>query len=535
MNATAADVPDDPRAVRVRLAEAEDTLRAIRQGEIDALVVEGPEGNRIYTLQGADEPYRMLVEEMHEGAVVLTSRGDILYANARFAVFAGEPLEFVVGTCFSRFLRPSDRGEFGSLLRSGSGWRRCTLIGSGSGELDVRLSLSTTSPASGAQLNLVVTDLTELAEANSGRERAERQTRTKDEFLALLAHELRSPLAAISNSAQALERTNVSGGRAKLQEMIARQVRHVARLVDDLLDVERMVVGKLRLDRRPLELAAAVRQAVAICAGGRSSDLRISVSTEPLWIDADASRLQQVLTNIVGNAIKYTPSSGRIGVTVCADGGDAVIIVEDSGLGISPKLLPIIFDLYVQADRTLDYAGGGLGIGLSLVRRLVELHGGTVSAASGGEGCGSTITVRLKRLPSAAKSPSASFPVARAESRRVLLIEDNAESRELLGKVLELAGHQVYDVVDGVRALELLNLVYPEVAIIDADLPDMDGYELAKRIRSHRHGRTMLLLGLTDRSGAPELSWAHAFDHRLVRPVDFDYLGRLVSGGTEAS
>ena len=301
-----------------------------------------------------------------------------------------------------------------------------------------------------------------------------------------------------------------------------------------MLDVERVVAGKIRLQRQPLEIAAAVGRAVAICAGDPSSDLRISVSTEPLWIDADPGRLQQVLTNVVGNAMKYTPSGGRISVTVCADGGEAVITVKDSGLGISPKLLPFVFELYMQADRTLDHARGGLGVGLSLVRRLVELHGGSVSAASEGEGRGCTITIRMKQLPSATNSPSASFPAARPESRRVLLIEDNAESRELLGKVLELAGHQVYDVVDGVRALELLNLVYPEVAIIDADLPNMDGYELAKRIRLHRHGRTMLLLGLTDRSGGPELSSAQAFDHRLVRPVDFDYLGRLISRGADA-
>jgi signal transduction histidine kinase/CheY-like chemotaxis protein len=532
VNATATDIPDDPQALRIRLAEAEDTLRAIRQGEIDALVVEGPKGHRIYTLEGADEPYRMLVEEMHEGAAVLTGRGDILYANTRFAALAGEPLESVVGSHFERFLRPSDRDEFASLLRSGSGWIRCSLIGSGSGEFDVRLSLSTTSTASGPQVNLVVTDLTELEAANRGREHAEHESRTKDQFLTLLAHELRTPLGAISNSAQALERTNFGVERAKLQEIIARQVRHVSRLVDDLLDVERMVAGKIRLDRQPLELAAAVRRAVAVCAGEHSSDRRISVSTEPLWIDADANRLQQVLTNVVGNAIKYTPSSGRIGVTVYADGDDAVITVEDSGLGISPQLLPFIFDLYVQADRTLNHARGGLGIGLSLVRRLVELHGGTVSAASGGEGCGSTITVRLKQMPAAGKSPSAPFP-ARAESRRVLVIEDNAESRELLGKVLELAGHQVFDAVDSVRALELLKVVFPEVGIIDADLPNMDGYELAKRIRSHRHGRTMLLVGLTDRSSGPELSSADVFDHRLVRPVDFDHLRQLISRGAE--
>src|SRR5688572_19835993 len=214
MAAISTDIGDEPQGLYARLAEAEETLRAIRQGEIDALVVEGPEGSRIYTLEGADEPYRMLVEEMHEGAVVLTSRGDILYANAHFAALAGEPLESVVGSGFERFLRPSDRGEFASLLGSGSGWRRGTFISSGSGEFDVRLSLSTTSAASGGQLNLVVTDLTELQAANSGRERAERESRTKDEFLTLLAHELRTPLGAISNSAQALERTNFGGERA---------------------------------------------------------------------------------------------------------------------------------------------------------------------------------------------------------------------------------------------------------------------------------------------------------------------------------
>jgi signal transduction histidine kinase/CheY-like chemotaxis protein len=532
-NSTVREEPAE--ALHVRLVEAEDTLRAIRQGEIDALVVEGPGGSRVYTLEGAEQPYRMLVEEMHEGAVVLTSRGDILYANARFAALAGEPLESVVGSGFDRFLRSSERLEFQSLLRSGNGWRRFGFVGSGTGELDVRLSLSTTSPAGGAQLNLVVTDLTELKEANSGRERAERASRTKDEFLSMLAHELRTPLGAISNCSQALERTQASGERAKLHDIIARQVRHVSRLVDDLLDVERVIAGKIRLNRRPLELSAAVRGAVAVCVGDPSSDLRITVSTEPLWIDADASRLQQVVTNVVGNAMKYTPSGGRIRVSVCADGDDAVIAVEDSGLGISPQLLPFVFDLYVQADRTLDHARNGLGIGLSLVRRLVELHGGTVSASSAGAGCGSTITVRLKQLPSGAMSPSALFPGARAHSRRVLLIEDNPESRALLAKVLQLAGHQVYDAVDGARGLELLNVIYPEVAIIGVDLPDIDGYEIAKRIRSHPHGRTMLLLGLADDSERSERASEYTFDHHLKRPVDVDYLGHLISRGVEVA
>ena len=257
----------------------------------------------------------MLVEEMHEGAVVLTSRGDILYANARFAALVGRAARVRGGQLLRPISAPSDRGEFESLLRSGSGWRRGTLIGSGSGEFDVRLSLSTTSPASGAQLNLVVTDLTELQEANSGRERAERESRTKDEFLTLLAHELRTPLGAISNCRSSARAHECRWRRAaKLQEIIARQVRHVSRLVDDLLDVERMVSGKIRLERQPLELARSGPPSRRHLHRRPSSDRQIAVSTEPLWIDADACRLQQVLTNVVGNAMKYTPPGGRISV-----------------------------------------------------------------------------------------------------------------------------------------------------------------------------------------------------------------------------
>ena len=187
-----------PATLRARLAEAEEMLRAIRHGEVDALVVQGPAGNQVYTLHSAEEPYRALVEEMHEGAVVLSGSGDVLYSNARFAALVGEPLESVVGSRIERFLKESERADFESLLRSGSGRRRSSLIGSGSGVFDVSLSLTTTSSTSGQQLNLIVTDLTELLEATSNRARAEHESRTKDEFLTMLAHELRTPLGAIS-------------------------------------------------------------------------------------------------------------------------------------------------------------------------------------------------------------------------------------------------------------------------------------------------------------------------------------------------
>ena len=534
-----ADHYDEAETLRVRLAEAEEMLRAIRQGEIDALVVEDAGGNQVYTLHSADEPYRHLVEEMQEGAVVLTKGGEILYANARFAALVGEPLESVVGSRMGRFVNPSDREDFESLLSAGSGRRRSRLIGSDSGAFEVSLSLTPTGSTNGdRRRNLIVTDLSELLEANSNRDRAERDNRTKDEFLAMLAHELRNPLGAISNAVRVLEVTHAEGEpAARAHEVIARQVGHISRLINDLLDVERVVSGRIRLNRQPLDMAEVVRRAVAIVTGDARLDRHVDISTEPVWVDGDAMRLEQVLTNIVTNAVKYTPPGGRIRVALRADGSDAVLSVEDTGCGISPRLLPFIFEMYVQAGRTLDRAQGGLGIGLTLVRRLVELHEGTIVASSEGEGRGSRFTVRLRQTPSAS-NPAISFPPeCRAKPRRVLLIEDSADARQMLRMMIELAGHVVYAAADGVRGLELVNVVRPDVGIIDISLPIMDGYQVARRIREEPHGRGMLLLALSgyDSSGDSKRSSDHGFDYHLVKPVDPDHLIRLVSEGADAS
>jgi signal transduction histidine kinase/ActR/RegA family two-component response regulator len=534
-----ADHHEEMEALGSRLAEAEEMLRAIRHGEIDAVVVEGPLGNQVYTLHSAEEPYRNLVEQLQEGAVVLTGRGDIIYCNARFAALVGEPLESVTGGSIDRFVDPSDRNDFDILLRAGSGRRRSSLIRSGFGAFEVSLSLTTTMSTNGDRLNLIVTDLAELVAANNHRDRAELENRTKDEFLATLAHELRNPLGAITTAVQLLQVTSTDGARAiRAREVIARQVGHISHLIDDLLDVERVVSGRLRLNRQPLDIAEATRRAVASFTENARLDrvIEISISTEPLWVDGDAVRLEQVLTNLMTNAVKYTPSGGHIRVALRADGRDAVLSVEDAGFGISPRLLPFIFDMYVQANRTLASAQGGLGIGLTLVRRLVELHGGTVVVSSEGEGHGSRFTVRLKRIASTATSTGISFPrERRAKPRRVLLIDDSGDAREMLRTMLELAGHVVYDAADAVRGLELLNVVRPDVGIIDLSLPGMDGYQVAARIREEPQGRGMLLLALTG-DGVPrdpDPSSARAFDYHLVKPVDPDHLVRLLSEGAE--
>ncbi len=524
--------PDPSSTVQIRLAEAEDTLRAIRRNEIDALVVEGPAGHQVYTLHSADEPYRTLVEQMQEGAVVLDGLGRIVYANACFAALVGERLESVVGNPIDRFVNTSDKDDVDALIGRGSGRCRARLVRSDSQSVEVSLSLATRGVLARDRVTLIVTDLRDVLEAHHLRDVAERESRTKDEFLAVFAHELRNPLGAISAAARLLKaRRDAVEPSARAHDVIARQIGHMSHLIDDLLDVERVAAGKLRLNRQPVDLEDAIQQVVSALTDDATVDRQISISTEPVWVECDAVRLQQVLTNIVSNAVKYTPSGGQIRVTLHAEDGDAVLRVEDTGFGISPTVLPFIFDLYVQVDRTLGHSQNGLGIGLALVRRLVELHGGTVVAASDGEGHGSRFTVRLKQIAAPRHSLAAVLPSERRSGqRRVLLFEDGGQARERLRTMLELAGHLVYGATDVGSGLELVKTVRPDVAIIDIGSPIVDRRRVARRIREEPQGRTMMLVALgppscrSDESGLLQ----DGFDVFLPEPVDAEHLAHLV-------
>jgi signal transduction histidine kinase len=314
MTVTSTDPEGQTETLRRRLAEAEEMLHAIRHGEIDALVVEGEDGSRVYTLHSAEEPYRNLVEQMQEGAAVLTTAGTILYANARFAALVDEPLESVVGSRVDRFVNASNRHDFDRLLGAGSGRCRSRLIGAGSGTLEVSLSLTTTASVGGERLNLIVTDLSELLSANTNRDRAERDSRSKDDFLATLAHELRTPLGAIGSAVRALESPEFAAEMSTRTHLfIERQVRHISHLVDDLLDVERVVSGKVRLNCQPIDLAETVRHIVATF-GDSGKNRTIEIDVESVWANCDAVRLDQVVINLMANAVKYTPSGGRITV-----------------------------------------------------------------------------------------------------------------------------------------------------------------------------------------------------------------------------
>jgi PAS domain S-box-containing protein len=535
MNTSERHRPEPWSTLEMRLAEAADMLRAIRYGEIDALVVEAPGGNQVYTLHSAEEPYRTLVEQMQEGAVVLTGQGNILYTNARFAALVGEPLESVVGSRLDRFVQASDRHDVDALLSRGSGRCRSRLVVSGSQSVEVSLSLATTRSLAGDRLNLIVTDLSDLLEARNLRDRAERESRTKDEFLATFAHELRNPLGAITSAARLLEVTrDAVQPPTRAYEVIGRQIDHISHLINDLLDVERVASGKLRLNRQRVDIEEAIRHVVTTFTDDATLDRQITISTEPVWVEWDAVRLQQVLTNIMTNAVKYTPSGGQIRVALRAEDGDAVLSIEDTGFGIAPALLPFVFDMYMQVDRTLEHAKNGLGIGLALVRRLVELHGGTVVASSDGEGRGSTFTVRLRQIAAPSHSVAASFPQERrATPRRVLLIEDSGHARERLRVMLELAGHVVYEAADVGRGLELVGTVSPDVGIIDMSCRIVDRGLVARRFREESHGRKMVLVAVgppacpSDANGPSE----DGFDFHLAEPVDVEHLARLLGDG----
>ena len=517
-----------------RLEEAEETLRAVSAGEIDAFIVQGPRGEQVYSLRSAEQPYRTLVEEMQEGAAILTVGGDILYCNRQLAALVEIPLEDVISRPFDCFLSGTDRMAFAALRKAGSGKCRARLANASGRSIDVYLSLSPSKADDETErLNLIVTDLSALLDAQSGRDRAEQENQAKDEFMAMLAHELRNPLSAISAAIQVLDASNGSGQAApalRARSIIGRQVRHLARLVDDLLDVSRVVTGKIALDMRPVDFADLVHRAVAVC-GERQNGQRLEITTQPLWIEGDFVRMEQIVNNIVGNALKYTPAGGAIRVRVYADDGDAILRVEDNGYGIGPELLPRVFDLFVQGERTLDRAQGGLGIGLTLVRRLVELHGGTVSATSEGPGHGSVFTVRLPRIPMPQATPTP-LPVDHRNgcSRRVLIIEDNRDAREMFRIMLELSGHEVLEAEEGLSGLEMLKSKRPDVAVIDVGLPGLNGYEVARRFREEPGSDGVMLVALTG-YGTPEArerSRKSGFDYHLIKPVNGEALEEIM-------
>jgi len=511
--------------LRARLAEAEDTLQAIRNGEVDALLIADGEGERVYTLRGADASYRELIEQMHEGAVTLTTQGDIIYANRGFARLVDVPLEQVIGSSIDRFVDADDLDTLHTLLQVGAGTLRSCLHSTGTTQLDVHLSVSYVTVDQVERRTLIVTDMSTLA-------KVQRESQSKDEFLAMLAHELRNPLAPIRTGLQVLRLNPGEEAAERTREMMDRQIAHMVRLIDDLLDVSRVSRGKIELKKELLDLktivSLAVETSLPLIEAGRH-ELSVQLPHEPLPIEADPTRMGQVFSNLLNNAAKYTPDGGRLALTARRMGHEVAVTVTDNGVGIPGALLPQVFEMFSQVGRNLDRAQGGLGIGLTLVRRLTEMHGGTVTAASPGTGRGSTFTVRI---PLAVEAPAADLEpppgvVASdtAQQLRVLVVDDNVDGAQTLSLLVRMHGHETALAHNGPDALKVIARFRPELAFVDIGLPGLNGYELARRVRANEidgPGRAMMLVALTGWGSEDDKVRAAAagFDRHLTKPVD---------------
>ncbi|HLJ97373.1 MAG TPA: PAS domain-containing protein [Gemmataceae bacterium] len=386
------------------------------------------------------------------------------------------------------------------------------------------------------------TDISDIMEKEEALREADRR---KDEFLAMLAHELRNPLAPIRNAVEVLRLSGpTEPPLQQAREMIERQVNHLVRLVDDLLDVSRITRGRITLQKGPVDLATVIVGATESCRpliDARGHDLRVSLSSTPVRVEGDPTRLTQVVLNLLSNAAKYTPEGGRIDLTVCLEPGEAVIRVRDNGVGIAPELLPKVFDMFTQAERTLDRSQGGLGIGLTLVQRLVELHGGSVQASSDGLGRGSEFVVRLPILPLAMppagglrKEGEPSGERSGLPGRRILVVDDNSDAAASLAMLLRFLGHDVRTTYDGPSALQIAAEYRPHVTFLDIGLPGMDGYAVARQMHAMPTLDGMVLVAITGYGSAGDRrrSEETGFYAHMVKPVEFAAVQELLAAVT---
>jgi PAS domain S-box-containing protein len=479
--------------------------------------------------------------------ILLDTHGRVSSWNDGAASLFGYQPADVMGESFSRFATPEDQragkpaaelrqaevrgqmiGEEWQVRRDGTRFWGCavtTALRDERGELKAFAKvLRDSTDRKRLELELH-RQAQELAEAN----------RRKDEFLAMLSHELRNPLAPVLNSVHVLRQAPNDPTVVQFAgSMVERQVRHMARLIDDLLDVTRLTHGKVRLRTEPVELGALAERAaesVRPLMKERSHQFSVLPPGRAIWLEADAVRLDQIFVNLLENAAEFTDPGGRVELAVTRERGEAVIRVRDDGVGIAPDLLPRIFDLFAQAETSLDRSHGGLGIGLTLVKRLVTMHGGTIEVHSAGAGHGSEFVVRLPAVPESTGPVTEPVPpAAEAGALRVLIVDDNVDMATSLSILLQLHGHRVETAHDGLAALEISQSRPFDVILLDIDLPRVDGYEVARRIRQRADEDQPLLVAISGYGfdADQQLAKNVGFDLYLVKPVDPETLKSLL-------
>lgn len=557
---------DDVANLRARLAEADEMLDAIRNGEVDAVVVPGPRGDQLFTLKGADEPYRVLVEEMNQGAVTLSADGSILYCNRRFADLLKTPREEIVGLAFETFVARSERAKFAALLQAGRTAGHAgeiTLRAGDASEVPLQLSLGPLPVHSAAAICLVATDISESREkearlhktmadlveaeqesraanleARGARENAEQANRAKDNFLANLSHELRTPLTPVLMCVADLEKESAIPPEFRQQfAMMRRNIELEARLIDDLLDLTLVAHGKLHLVQSgPVDihdLLMHTEQIVENDAQAKSIHLQFDLKAGEHHVGGDSARLQQVFWNLFNNAVKFTPVGGTVTVRTANPAlGQIVLSVHDTGIGIDPKTLPFVFNAFEQGEARKLQHSGGLGLGLSISKAIVELHGGTIRAESGGAGLGSTLTIEFATVlpfPVAQLTEPEPASAPNSHSLRLLVIEDHEPTLMILARLLRRDGHQVLTASTVQSALALASTQSFDLVISDIGLPDGNGVDLMRQLTKDYALRGIALSGYGMAADHARTKEAGFLAH-LVKPINFDQLRSVLRG-----
>jgi signal transduction histidine kinase len=482
-----------------------------------------------------------------EAVVIFDDAGNVLSMNpaGRRLHGCGEECAMVHEAYFARY--QFERPEGGVLSREEGPLSRALR---GEAVHDVELSVRDVEtgrrwigvysavPLSTEGRTLVTETIREVTELKRAFEALREADRRKDEYLAMLSHELRNPLAPIRSAVFLLERADpASEGARRAREVIARQVGHLARMVDDLLDVSRLARGRIELRRTRLDLAELVRRVGEdhrLLLGSAGVELDVSVPDAPAPVDGDATRLAQLLGNLLQNSAKFTPRGGRVTLSMAVEGEGAVIRVRDTGAGIDPTLLGSVFEPFVQEERNLARSRGGLGLGLPLVKGLAQLHGGDVEARSDGPGAGAEMVVRI---PLASARVSAPGPErdegdgGGGAGRRVLVVDDNVDAAESLCDVVAFLGHSVEAVHDGATAVARVRERHPDVVLCDIGLPGMDGYEVAKAIRAEPDLADVRLVAVSGYAQPEDRARARkaGFDAHVAKPADPADIGRLLS------